>query len=545
MTKFSKYIGFALICVLGMSAITKDKSRLYEISKNIEIFVNVFKELNANYVDDIDPAQLMRTGIDAMVGSLDPYTNYISESQVQGYRINSEGKYEGIGAIVEKIGDHITVVEPYENSPAQEAGLRAGDRIVEVDGLSTKGKTQKELSTFVRGLPGTKVNFTVERPGQSGTMDVVLTRGEVNITNVPYSGKVADGIGYISLTTFTPDAGKNVGGAFKKLKKDGDLKGLILDLRGNGGGLLREAIAVSNIWVEKDKEVVFVKGKVKERDNSFKTRNIPMDLEIPLVVLTDKSSASASEIVSGVIQDMDRGVVIGQRSYGKGLVQNTKEVGYNSRIKLTTSKYYIPSGRCIQSVEYADGEPKDIPDDQRAVFKTMNGRSVLDGGGISPDVKMEVENIPDIVASLNKERMIFHYVTERMKTTALDTPDMENIQFTEYQDFVKFVNASDFEYVTQIENEIKELRTLDVENKNVDLTQEIAALEKRLEAQKADDLTEFKPEITKLIEKEIATRYFLQEGKAYQSLKSDPVVDKAISILGNAQEYNTILGKLK
>ncbi len=538
-------MAFALVCVLGMSAITKDKSRLYEISKNIEIFVNVFKELNANYVDDIDPAQLMRTGIDAMVGSLDPYTNYISESQVQGYRINSEGKYEGIGAIVEKIGEHITVVEPYENSPAHEAGLRAGDRIVEVDGIPTKGKTQAELSSFVRGLPGTKVNFVVERPGQSGTMDVVLTRGEVNITNVPYSGVVSDGIGYISLTTFTPDASKNVGGAFKKLKKEGDLQGVILDLRGNGGGLLREAINVSNIWVEKDKEIVFVKGKVKERDNSFKTRNIPMDLEIPLVVLTDKSSASASEIVSGVIQDMDRGVVIGQRSFGKGLVQNTKEVGYNSRIKLTTSKYYIPSGRCIQSVEYEDGAPKDIPDDQRAVFKTMNGRSVLDGGGISPDVKMEVEYVPDVVASLNKERLIFHYVTERMKTMAQDTPSLENIQFTEYDDFMQFVKKSDFEFVTQVEDELKEIRTIDAENKNIDLTREVEALEAKLAAQKADDLTQFKSEITKLIEKEIATRYFLQEGKAYQSLKSDPVVDEAVRILNDAQAYNKILGKLK
>ncbi len=545
MNKYSKYLLFTLICVLGMSAITKDKSRLYEISKNIEIFVNVFKELNANYVDDIDPAQLMRTGIDAMVGSLDPYTNYISEAQVQGYRINSEGKYEGIGAIVEKIGDHITVVEPYENSPAQIAGLRAGDRIVEVNGLATKGKTQAELSTFVRGLPGTKVNFTIERPGKSGTMDVELTRGEVNITNVPYSGKVSEGIGYISLTTFTPDASKNIGGAFKKLQKDGKLNGLILDLRGNGGGLLREAISICNIWVPKDKEVVYVKGKVKDRDKSFKTNNIPMDLDIPLVILTDKSSASASEIVSGVIQDLDRGVIIGQRSYGKGLVQNTKEVGFNSRIKLTTSKYYIPSGRCIQSVEYADGEPKDIPDDQRAVFKTMNGRPVLDGGGISPDVKLEVENIPDVVSSLKQERLIFHYVTERLQQTALDTPDMENIQFEDYTDFVSFVKKSDFKFETSLENEIKELQELDEGNPNIDLGTEIAALESKLEAQKADDLTQFKPEITKLIEKEIATRYFLQKGKAYQSLKSDPVVDKAISILNDSEEYNSILSKLK
>jgi len=545
MNKYSKYIGLVFICVLGMSAISKEKNRLYEISKNIEIFVNVFKELNANYVDDIDPAQLMRTGIDAMVGSLDPYTNYISESQVQGYRINSEGKYEGIGAIVEKIGEHITVIEPYENSPAHEAGLRAGDKIVEVNGLPTAGKTQAELSAFVRGLPGTKVNFTVQRPGASGTMNVDLTRGEVNVTNVPYSGMVADGIGYISLTTFTPDASKNVGGAFKKLQKDGNLNGLILDLRGNGGGLLREAINVSNIWVPKDKEVVFVKGKVKERDNSYKTRNIPMDLDIPLVVLTDKSSASASEIVSGVIQDLDRGVVIGQRSYGKGLVQNTKEVGYNSRIKLTTSKYYIPSGRCIQSVEYEDGEPKDIPDAQRAVFKTMNGRPVLDGGGISPDIKMEVAYVPNVVSSLLKERLIFHYVTERMKTMAQDTPAMETIQFNAYQNFVQFVQSSDFEFNTQVESEIEEIKELDEENTNIDLSGEIAALEAKLNAQKADDLSQFKPEITKLIEKEIATRYFFQKGKAHQSLKSDPVVEKAVSVLNNPTEYTKILSKLK
>lgn len=545
MNRFTKVGMLLLVVVIGMSAITKNKSRLYEISKNIEIFVNVYKELNANYVDDIDPSQLMRTAIDAMVGSLDPYTNYISESQIQNYRINSEGKYEGIGALVEQIGDYITVVEPYENSPALEAGLQAGDKIVAVNGLSSKGKTHAEMSTFVRGLPGTKVNFTIERPGESGEKEITLTRGEVNITNVPYSGMVSDNVGYISLTTFTPNAGKNVAEAFKKLKKENDMSGVILDLRQNGGGLLREALNVSNVWIPKDKEIVHVKGKVKERDKSFKTSMVPLDLDIPLVVLVDKRSASASEIVSGVIQDLDRGVIIGQRSYGKGLVQNTKEVGFNSRVKLTTSKYYIPSGRCIQSVEYADGEPKDIPDDLRAEFKTMNGRTVLDGGGVTPDVRLEEDYIPEIIQSLNKNRVIFNYVTEYLLKNKGEKAALEAIKFTDYTDFTAFVGKQGDFFETALEMEIDKLKDLDEENPEIELNNEITAIQKAVDMQKANDLKEFEAEITALIEKEIATRYYYQKGKAYQSLKTDKSISKAVSLLNSPSEYAQILVKDK
>ncbi|MGA0233303.1 MAG: S41 family peptidase, partial [Saprospiraceae bacterium] len=319
-----KIILISIVALLGVSATSIQQDKLYEISKNIEIFINVYKELNANYVDDLDPNQLMRVGLDAMVASLDPYTNYISESQVASYMINTEGRYEGIGAIVEKIGDYVTIVEPYEGSPVLEVGLKAGDMIIGIEGQSTLGKSREEVTSFYRGVPGTKVRLKIQTP-KGEIKDVDVERSEVSTPNVPYSGFVSEDIGYIALSVFTADASKNIKKALKDLKEENsNIKGLILDLRDNGGGLLREAINISNIFIPKDKEVVSVKSKVRERDETYRTMTTPDDTEIPLVILINKNSASASEIVSGVIQDYDRGVLMGQRSYGKGLVQNTR-----------------------------------------------------------------------------------------------------------------------------------------------------------------------------------------------------------------------------
>lgn len=528
-----------VLAIAGISAGSLNQDKLYDISKNIEIFINVFKELNANYVDDLDPNQLMRVGIDAMVGSLDPYTNYISESQVASYMINTEGKYEGIGAIVEEIDGMITIVEPYEGSPVLEAGLKAGDQIIAIEGQSTKGKTREEVSAFYRGIPGTDVRLRI-RSVDGTEKEVDIKRSEVNIPNVPYSGFVDDNIGYIALTTFTPDAGKNITKAYRKLKNENvNIQGLILDLRNNGGGLLREAISISNIFIPKDKEVVSVKSKVKERDESYKTTQEPVNTEIPVVVLINKNSASASEIVSGVLQDYDRAVLMGQRSYGKGLVQNTKEVGYNSRIKLTTSKYYIPSGRCIQSVMYENGEPVDIPDEKRSRFKTSKGRVVLDGGGVTPDVVLEIPEEAEILKALKEQYIIFKFANQyvnQVDTSAID----QGVVFTDFDQFSQFVDGMNFSYQTIAEKKIEELEDRFDEDDSA-ILMEIDALKDKVQGAKETALLDSKQAIINEIEIELATRINNQTGKVYQRLHNDAEVDSAVALLKDRERYLSIL----
>lgn len=537
-----KLVALLLICSMTMSFSVYNNDKLYEISKNIEIFVKVYKELNNNYVDDLDPGKLMRTGIDAMVESLDPYTNYISESQVESYRINTEGKYQGIGGIVKQIGDYVTIVEPYEDSPLVEAGIIAGDQVISINGKSTKGKSTEEVTQFVRGVAGTNLDLKIKRPATGKSFDVSLERGSVKIPNVPYSGIVRDHVGYISLTTFTPDAAKNIRKAYVELKKeDEDLQGLILDLRNNGGGLLREAISICNIFVPKGEEVVFTRGKVKERDRNFPTTMDPLDLEIPLVVMVNKGSASASEIVSGVIQDLDRGVILGQRSFGKGLVQNTMDLGYNSRIKLTTSKYYIPSGRCIQGKEYEDGEPVDIADSERAEFKTRNGRPVLDGGGVTPDVKLDDPKVPVVLKKLKEQDILFNYVTEFVKNETAPE-EIETIIFTDFEGFKSYVNKQNFEYETDTEKKLDELKEAFEEDGYSDLLNpDLEAFKKKIASEKMDAIEKHKKQITNAIQEDISSRFFFQKGKAYQKLADDYEIDEAINILTDKQKYNSLL----
>ena len=406
-----KLIATALVAIfIGTSAVTlNNDNKYFEIAKNLEIFTSVYKELNTHYVDELDPNTVMRTGIDAIMNSLDPYTVYYSESQVESYRISLDNKYDGLGASSKEVDGKVTVVEVYKDGPSYEAGIQVGDQISSINGQSTKGRSYEDVTAFLRGFPGTSLQIGVFRPEEKKTHNFEITRSAVDIPNVPYSGMVSDEVGYITLTTFTQEAGKNIAKALRKLRaENSDLRGLVLDLRNNGGGLLSEAIDILGIFLPKESLVVTTKGKVRERDQAYRTRRTPIDIDMPVVVLINKSSASASEIVSGAIQDYDRGVIMGQRSYGKGLVQNQQEVGYNSRIKVTTSKYYIPSGRCIQSVAYENGEPKDIPDSEREVFKTKGGRPVLDGGGVTPDVKLDAFEPSEILQSLDENNWIFN-----------------------------------------------------------------------------------------------------------------------------------------
>lgn len=530
-----------LIIVLGTAAVNNDK--LFEISKNIEIFVKVYKELNKGYVDEIDPSELMKVGLDAMVGSLDPYTNYISESQVESYRLTEDGTYKGIGANLQLVDGVITVIEPFDGSPARKAGIRAGDQILRVNGLSTEGRTVEDFDRVVRGVPGTEVQLTIKKPISGEEMDIALVRSSVDQNNVPYHGLVKDGIGYIILTTFTMDAAKNISSALKDLKKENpNLKGVILDLRFNGGGLLREAIAVCNIFINKGQEVVSTRGKVEDRDQTYRTFATPDDLDIPIAVLINKRSASASEIVSGVIQDYDRGVLIGQRSFGKGLVQNTVSIAYNNRIKLTTSKYYIPSRRCIQSVEYKNGEPVDIPDDRRSKFKTQNGRPVLDGGGVTPDIRMAEPKDSPLIKALKDQHVIFKYVNQYINGKD-SISDLDTYAFNEYDSFLDFVHKMEFNYETNTEKHLEEAEnSLQDEFNRDEINPIIATLKETISQEKESAFTNEKNNITKEIEKEIISRYFAQSGRIKFSLLKDNEVLEAVSVLNDLSRYQKILG---
>lgn len=537
-----KFCVLGLLALVGMATISNDHNRYFEISKNIEIYTNLYKEINTSYVDDLDPARLMRTGVDAMLESLDPYTNYISETEIESFRYITDGKYNGIGAQIRKIGDFITITQSFENCPAQKAGLKVGDVLVEIDGQSTAGRSSDDVMNILKGFPGTEVELTIQRLGDTGTQKITMTRDEVVVPNVPYTGLISDDIGYFALTTFTRDAGRNVAKALEKLKTENpSMKGIVFDLRGNGGGLLTEAVNVSNVFIPKGELVVTTKGKVIDWDRSFKTLNKSVDEEMPLVILIDKNTASASEIVSGVIQDLDRGVLVGQRSYGKGLVQNTRDVGYNSKVKLTTAKYYIPSGRCIQGVEYEDGRPKDIPDEERAAFKTRIGRKVFDGGGVSPDVKLKPAKDEEVVANLEEKFVIFDFATQFVSENP-SIPSAKEFEFTDFDKFVNFVKSNNFEYDTRTQKAMKELRE-EAEKDAIsdDLKADLDALEAKIIAAKTQDLQNNKSEIINLIEKEIAKRYYFQNGRIEVGLKNDAEIKEAIKILNDNVRYKKLL----
>ena len=531
-------LGAGIIFLSSFAYNNNDK--LFEIAKNLEIFTNVYKQLNTHYVDDIEPNQLMRTGIDAMMNSLDPYTVYYSESQVESYRISTDNKYNGLGAASQEIDGKFTIIEVYDQGPAQEAGLKVGDQIKTINGESADSRSYDDVLQFIRGYPGTSLNLTINRPAEGKNYPITLTRSSVEIPNVPYSGMISDNVGYINLTTFTQNASKNIANAFRELRKDNELEGLVLDLRSNGGGLLSEAVDILGLFINNGTPVVSTKAKVRDRDQNYSTRRLPIDTDLPLVVLVNNRSASASEIVSGSIQDLDRGVIMGQRTYGKGLVQNHQEVGYNSRIKVTISKYYIPSGRCIQSVDYENGEPKDIPDSERAVFHTKNGRPVLDGGGIIPDVKLVRTKDPEIVKALKGQNMIFKYVNKYV--SGIDSlASFEAFKYDDYAGFKRFLRDNKFTYLTEAEKELAELKEAAENHEVTVINTDISTIEKKIADLKADDLEEYQAVIQDEIELEIVKRYFYQEGKTRQMLKNDTEVVEAIQLINDTKRYQSIL----
>lgn len=531
-----------LVLVVGIAATYQQKGRYFDIIKNLEIFSNLYKEVNSNYVDEIDPNKLMKVGIDAMLATLDPFTNYFSESQIEGWRFKNEEGEASSGLKVKKIGPDLVISAIIEDSPAHEAGLKVGDVIKSVNGESTDKRSAEDVTDIISGIPGSEMNLSILRPGETEEKPYKIIRGGMDGKNVPYSGMVGPGIGYISLTTFTRDAGRNVANALRDLKTDHpDLKGVILDLRGNGGGLLREAINVCNVFIPANETVVTTRSKVVEADQEYKTRSEPVDTTIGLVVLIDENSASASEIVSGVMQDLDRGVIIGQLSYGKGLVQNTYDIGYNAKVKLTTSKYYIPSGRCIQSVEYKNGERVHIPDDRRAKFKTRAGRTVLDGGGIQPDIPMPAEKQPLIVKKLVQQDVIFNYATQYC--TGLDSiGPLEDFHYKDFSGFTTFLAKSNFTFETETDEAIKKLKeTAATELYSSNVSSEVDQLKTLVEKEKSTQVGQHEKEILQAIEREILGRYYFETGLVRHQLKNDPELAEAIKVLNNPGQYKSLL----
>jgi carboxyl-terminal processing protease len=520
----------------------------FEVSKNLDIFATLFREVNTYYVDETKPGDMMKKAIDSMLDNLDPYTNYIPESELEDYKYMTTGQYGGIGSLIRKKGDYIAISEPYEGFPAQKGGLIAGDIILEVDGKSIKGKNTDEVSKVLKGSPNTPVKLLIKREGEPANITKIINREEIKINNVPYSGLVEDGIGYVYLNQFTEEASKNVKDAIMELKTNHpDLKGIILDLRGNPGGLLHEAVNLSNLFIEKGTEIVSTKGKVSEWQKSYKALNAPVDLNLPIAVLVNRGSASASEIVSGAIQDLDRGVVVGQKTFGKGLVQTTRNLTYNSKLKVTTAKYYIPSGRCIQALDYThrneDGSVGKVPDSLITAYKTKNGRKVFDGGGVNPDVKVKPKTASKILISLETKGLIFDYATQfKLKNPTIGSAKQFRLSDEEYTKFCKWLEDKEYDYETDTQKQFEELKKIAKEEKYFDqAAKEIEALKEVISHNKTHDLQNFKDEIKTELEDEIVTRYYYQKGKLEHSLSLDLEVKKAAEILKNSQLYNDIL----
>ena len=535
----------AIGLIVSLSAF-KQTDKYFEMAKNMELFSAVYKEVNLLYVDEINPAQFMTTGIDAMLESLDPYTNYIPEDNIEDFRTQLTGQYGGIGAVIGERNDKIIVLMPYDGFPAQKAGMQIGDEIISVDGIITTSKNSSDVSKLLRGQADTPVKIKVKRFNQADPIEFTLARQKIKISNVPYYGMVNTNTGYIKLSDFTQAASIEVKKALTELKTSGATQ-IILDLRGNPGGLLNEAVNISNIFIPKSKLVVSTKGKVSEWNTKYITELMPDDLTIPLVVLVSGRSASASEIVAGVIQDYDRGVVVGQRSYGKGLVQTTRELPYNSQIKVTTAKYYTPSGRCIQAIDYAhraaDGSVSKFADSLHVAFKTTNGRVVYDGGGVTPDIAVTQDSIAPILISLVSKSMLFDYATEyHSKHPGIGDAKKFNLTDKEYQDFVTWLKGKDYSYTTKVEKTLEEMTKQSKQEKYYDaMKDQLDQMKNVISKDKENDLIKFKSQIMEYLEEEIASRYYLQKGIIEASFDSDKDIQAALEVLNNKTKYTSIL----
>lgn len=541
-------ISAAVLVVTVTVAALSPSERYFEIAKNLDIFASLFKEVNALYVDDVNPNKLMRTGMDAMLASLDPYTNYISEDEVENFRTVNTGQYGGIGAVTRHIGNRTVVTMIMEGFAAQRGGLKIGDEVLKIDNVDLTRVSSEEAGGLMKGQLGTSVTLTIKRPGTESPFVLNFKREKIKISNVPHFTMVAPETGYIQLTDFTPDAGKEVRNALVALKEKG-AKSIVLDLRGNPGGLLMEAVNICNLFIPKGKLVVSTRGKVVDNNLMYETLNNPVDTEIPLTVLIDRGSASASEIVAGTLQDYDRAVIVGEKSYGKGLVQVSRPLSYHAQLKVTTAKYYTPSGRCIQVLDYStrreDGSVGAVPDSLKKTFKTSKGRTVYDGGGIDPDVVLVNPPYHPIVQVLFESGYLFDYATDFVSKH--EAPgDVKSFQLSdaEYAAFVNWMKNKPYAYTTNLDDDLQKVKEQAKREKNYDDIKELVAkIENTVLEKRKNDLMAHKDQIKQALEADILSRYFLERGYVEAGFKYDKEIEQSILLFADLNKYNKILIK--
>jgi carboxyl-terminal processing protease len=533
---------------LVLFSFTPPADRFFELAKNLEIFSSLFKEVNSLYVDDVNPNKMARQGIDAMLNSLDPYTNYIPEDEVEDYRTQNTGQYGGIGASTINIGNRIVVNMVFENYPAFKNGLKIGDEIMKLNGLDLSKITTEESNRLMKGQIGTSVKVSVKRYGIDQLIDLEFKREKIKINSVPYFGMIpGQEVGLVQLTEFTSECSKELKKGIQSLKEQGAKK-IILDLRGNPGGHLNEAVDICNFFIPKGKLVVSTRGKSEKRE--YETLNNPLDEAVPLAILINRGSASASEIVAGTLQDYDRAVIIGERSYGKGLVQMAKPFIYNSYIKITTAKYYTPSGRCIQVLDYThrrdDGSVSTVPDSIKKEFKTTRGRHVFDGGGIEPDIALTSDEQPSITIALNRQGFIFDYATAyASRHSSIAVPKIFSLSPVEYQNFVNWMKDKKLEYKSPIEKELKDIEEVAIREQSFfAIKLQLDEVNRKLAEIRQSDFSRFRDQIKLLLEREITSRYYFEKGAAEYMLTNDEEVKKAVSVLNDLSGYNKILDGL-
>ena len=537
--------GFLILFLsVGFSTL---KNRDLELVKNLDIYYTLFRELNMFYVDETDPEELVTTSIEAMLSSLDPYTTFIPESDMDDFQFQTTGEYGGIGSLIRRSGKQVMIAEPYEGFPAAKAGVWAGDIILEVDGVPTKEMEIEKVSDKLKGKPGTELKLVIKRYGEEKNLEIPMIREKISILNVPYYGMIEPGTGYIRISNFTTGASYEVENALKELKRENELNSLVLDLRSNPGGLLLEAVRICNLFVDKGELIVSTRGKMTQWDSEYSTSREPIDKGIPLVVLVNRGSASASEIVAGALQDLDRAVIVGQRTFGKGLVQTSRPLKYNAQLKVTTAKYYIPSGRCIQALDYKhrnpDGSVGSVPDSLITEYTTRNERLVYDGGGIEPDFEVIPEILSEIALQLFTQSMFFDFAVRYHNThDEIESPDIFSLSDDDYALFEAFIEEKDFEFRTSSEKAFAQLVTSAKREKYYELAEaEFSSLEEKLSHNNLKDLETFEKEIRQILTEEIVNHYYFQAGRILSQIQEDPQLYKATEIINEPGMLKEVL----
>ena len=541
-------LGLSIVVIIGLSFWGfKSDQKNFEISKNLDIFYTLVRELNLFYVDEVKPDKLIKKGIDDMLETLDPYTVFIPESEMDDFKFMTTGEYAGIGAMISKRRSQIVVAEPYEGFPAQKSGLRAGDIFLEVDGKAVEKMAVSDVSDILKGPAKKPVKVKMQRPGDKKPFTLDIVREEIQIDPVTYYGMLDGQTGYIRLSSFTDGCSDNIRSALLNLRDTRGATSLVLDLRSNPGGLLGEAVKVTNLFVNHGQEIVSTKGKVSQWDKTYRATEQPVDSVMPLIVLVNSGSASASEIVAGALQDLDRAVILGNRTFGKGLVQTTRDLSYNTKLKVTTAKYYIPSGRCIQALDYshrnADGSVGNIPDSLISVFKTKNGRQVKNGGGVTPDIRDVQDTLSTLAYKLVQDYMIFDFATEyAVNHKTIAPPDKFVLSDEIYNDFHRFLAEKKFSYESRSEQTLKTLIETAKRERYYDAARnEFAALEKGLTLNLDLDLGKFSEEIRELLKDEIVSRYYYQKGAIIASLANDHEIRHVLTLFHDPADFGRIL----